>query len=198
VALGNELTNDRPWLGEIQQAVVSAGDGIDMDYTRPGVLELLPAHFWYTPHPFTLIPFAESDMSPRLRLVDAALNLIGYIPLGLLLGGIGGGRFSRRRTVSLILVACAVSAGLETMQFGIATRHPSTTDVLLNTLGGSIGIRLAWWIKAGMVAKMASALAPFTPRPDLGRVPRRPACPTVPCGSLVALRASKRENPPAA
>jgi hypothetical protein len=159
LALGNELTIDRPWLGEIRRAVVAVGSGA-VDYAQAGSLELGPTRFRYTPRPFTLVPFAE-DSSVQVRLVDAAINLIGYVPLGLLLGlwGCGQGRPRRWCALSLTLVACAVSASLETLQFGIATRHPSTTDLVLNTFGGGIGVFLALWAKsAGWLPSLATAM----------------------------------------
>jgi hypothetical protein len=148
LALGNELTNDRAWLGEIQQALVRT-DGNTIDYAAPdarGALEVSPARFWAARQTFTVMPFR--DFMPE----DAFINVVGYVPLGLLFGVWGwlwgGERRSWSRPVTLLLAIAAVSATLETLQFLIPVRHPSTTDLLLNTLGGGIGLLLVEWARA--------------------------------------------------
>lgn len=136
LALGNELTNDRPWLGEIGQALVRT-DGSVIDYAAPegrAALEIAPPRFWYVGHPFSAVPFRY------VSLRDAFVNLVGYVPLGLLFGLCGGRRW---RGVTLVLAVAAVSAILETLQFAFPGRLPSTTDLLLNTAGGGIGVMLA-------------------------------------------------------
>ena len=148
LGLGNELTDDRPWLGEIRRAVVHVA-GETIDYAKPGTLELSPRTFQYTPRPFTLVPFGE-DEPLKARLVDAAINIVGYVPLGVLLGlwGCRQAQSTWLCNLSLVLVACAVSAGMEMLQFGFASRHPSTTDVVLNTLGAGVGVLLALLAKS--------------------------------------------------
>ena len=47
------------------------------------------------------------------------------------------------RVLPLIGAAFVVSAGFETLQFVVPDRHPSTTDLLLNTLGAAAGVLLA-------------------------------------------------------
>jgi hypothetical protein len=147
LALGGELTNERAWFGEIQQALVRT-DGYTIDYASPaarGTLEASPAEFWYAPQYYTLVPFRD------FNLHDAIVNVVGYVPLGLLFG-VWGWRWgapgrSWRRTVALVLAVAAVSATFETLQFLIPVRHPSGTDLVLNTLGGAIGILLVEWAR---------------------------------------------------
>jgi hypothetical protein len=148
VALGNEVTNDRAWLGEIQQALVRT-DRNSIDYAAAdaqAALEVSPARFWYSRQTFTVVPFR--DFKPY----DALLNVVGYVPLGLLFGVLGwlrpGAGRGWRRFVGLLLAVAAVSATLEMLQFAIPVRHPSTTDLLLNTLGGGIGLILVVWAEA--------------------------------------------------
>lgn len=135
LALGNELTHNRAWLGEIRRAVVSGAHGA-VDYARAGALEL-PARFWSAIGPHTLVPFGERSLR------DAALNLTGYVPLGLFLGA--WGRWRGWHAAWPIGLAFLVSASFETLQFVVADRHPSTTDLLLNTLGGALGVLLTLW-----------------------------------------------------
>ena len=147
LALGGELTNERSWLGEIGQALVRT-DGTAIDYAAPdgrGTLEASPARFWYAHQFFTLVPFSD------FNLHDAVVNVIGYVPLGLLFGVWGwlwgGPRRGWRRPLALVLAVAAVSASLELLQFAIPVRHPSTTDLVLNTLGGGIGVLLVEWAR---------------------------------------------------
>ena len=91
------------------------------------------------------------------------LNLAGYLPLGLLLGAWGRGRQRGWRVLWLIGLVLVVSAGFETLQFVVPDRHPSTTDLLLNTTGGAIGVLLAWSPKAlpaaGAIRRLARRAA---------------------------------------
>ena len=152
LALGGELTNERSWLGEIQQALVRT-DGNAIDYAAPdgrGDLEASPARFWYARQYFTLVPFRD------VSLPDAVLNVVGYVPLGLLFGVWGwlwgDARRGWRRAAVWVLAVAAVSATLETLQFVIPVRHPSSTDLVLNTLGGGIGLLLVEWARAAGLA----------------------------------------------
>jgi hypothetical protein len=148
IALGNELTNDRAWLGEIQQALVRT-DGNAIDYAAAdahSALEASPARFWYSRQTFTLVPFRD------FQLEDTFINVVGYVPLGLLFGVWGwlwgGAGRGWRRVVVLLLAVAAVSTILELLQFLIPARHPSSTDMLLNTLSGGIGLLLVEWARA--------------------------------------------------
>ena len=147
LALGGELTNERSWLGEIRQARVRT-DGTAIDYAADAraTLEASPPRFWYARQYFTLVPFRD------FNLHDAFVNVVGYVPLGLLFGVWGwlwgGARRGWRRSVALVLAVAVVSATLETLQFFVPVRHPSTTDLVLNTLGGGIGVLLVEWARA--------------------------------------------------
>jgi hypothetical protein len=130
LALGNELTCDRPWLGVIRRALVRAG-GREASYTAPGALEA-PRLLVHVHHGPNLVPFRGTTPG------DALLNVLGFVPLGLLVGG--GGRRTFARSLALVLVA---SAAIETVQLLLPQRYPSVTDLLLNGAGGALGILLA-------------------------------------------------------
>jgi VanZ family protein len=135
-ALGNELTYDRPWLGEIRRAVVHAGD-TKVEYARSPELETPENYwlFWSTPR---LIPFQH------INLRDLIANVVLFIPLGALIGAWLGGRAGRRAWRAIVLLA-AISIGFETLQLFIPVRSPSIDDVIANTLGGTLGILLVRW-----------------------------------------------------
>lgn len=129
LALGNELTNDRTWLGEIDRAVVRVGSR-EIDYSKPGLLTL-PATLWVFDQPPRLTPMHG------LEAVDAVINLIGFVPLGILLFTSLG---PRRRMAYGLAVIVLTSATIEGLQFVVPGRVPAVDDILLNTAGGVIGL----------------------------------------------------------
>jgi hypothetical protein len=134
LALGNETTCDRPWLGDIQAAVVKA-PGHERDYAKAENVRR-PASCWAIGYMPTLVPF-------RVFLAeDAIRNTLMYIPLGALFGLMmrGGRRLAFCRGLLLVV---GVSLTFETAQLFSADRFPSIDDVLFNTVGGSLGLALA-------------------------------------------------------
>lgn len=128
MALGNELTLDRPWLGSIQRANISAGN------LR---LDLLARE--NHDNPFFIFRAPSGDYG---RNVDIAVNLLGFIPLGVVLAL----AFRPMRWpifVLLILAVVSVSGGIETTQLALPSRTPSLLDFELNVLGGVAGLLLA-------------------------------------------------------
>ena len=78
---------------------------------------------------------------------DVAINVLGYIPLGLLLTlvVIHLARSSWRRAMGLaIALACLLSFAMEALQTFLAPRFASNADWALNTLGAALGAGLAW------------------------------------------------------
>ena len=136
LALGNELTGNRPWLGEIRRAVVATAEGA-VDYIQPGALEI-PAQLISADEPPVLAPF--QDVEPW----DAAINVLGFLPLGLVFG-----LWVRRQGWATyaggMVLIFAISLAIETLQLGIPGRYPSINDLILNTLGGVMGILLTRW-----------------------------------------------------
>jgi hypothetical protein len=141
-ALGNELTYNRPWLGEIRRAVVRAGNS-EVDYAKSPELET-PAHFWLLWSTPQLIPFQHTGARDMIR------NVILFVPLGVLLGAWLGRR--GQGAWRAILLLAAISAGFETLQLFIPVRSPSINDVIANTLGGALGVLLVRWLSASALA----------------------------------------------
>jgi glycopeptide antibiotics resistance protein len=79
----------------------------------------------------SLIPFA--DGSPRTQI----LNVLVFVPLGFIAARMGW----NPRIV--ILIGAGASLVTELLQLFSTRRHPSVTDLILNTAGTVIGILLA-------------------------------------------------------
>jgi VanZ family protein len=144
LALGNEMTCNRPWLGEIRKAVIAA-PGSFTDYALAGQAEA-PADCRIMRHPPKLVPF--HPFYPR----DALLNILMYLPLGCLLGLMARTR-SARSFAMLVLTAAGVSLTFEFTQLFLVSRFPSIDDLIFNTLGGALGVWLGSWLM--------TRLAPF-------------------------------------
>lgn len=99
-------------------------------------------------------------MRPSLTYTpfDAALNLLSYLPLGLLLGLTLRARFGGGFSLLLgLALGAALSLGMEYLQMFLPSRTSSNVDVLTNTSGTLIGLLLAlsiasWtWLYDGMM-----------------------------------------------
>jgi hypothetical protein len=112
IALGNELTGRRPWLGEIEY---------------DGALER-PESYWSMQHAPRWVPFRE------LEGADVVLNAFAFVPLGVLLVRLGWSRSTA------LFLSAGLSLGIELTQLGLADRFASTTDLLLNGCGALVGV----------------------------------------------------------
>jgi VanZ family protein len=144
LALGNELTGDRPWLGDIRKAVIHVGENI-FDYLAYDALEV--PHTYVVMHSrvlkdrnVILLPFFN-NRNYRASLEDWEINFINFVPFGWLLVLF---RSPRPGLLFAIVLTAAVSATIEVAQLLFTVdRIPSTEDFILNTLGGAIGAWLA-------------------------------------------------------
>ncbi len=77
---------------------------------------------------------------------DVALNLLGFVPLGFFLSALRadfGRAASRRRDLLFCAGLCfALSLGIELAQAWMPSRSSQVLDLMLNTLGGAIGVVL--------------------------------------------------------
>lgn len=134
LALGNELSGNRPWLGSIRQALVEV-DGFQVDYAAPGEVHR-PPRYWHVRNYPKLVPFRDSSAE------DLLVNLVLFVPLGLLLGSLL--RTSGVRASFAAIGAIALlSSTLETLQLFISVRNPSIDDFMLNAFGGALGVGAA-------------------------------------------------------
>ena len=135
LALGNETTCDRPWLGEIRTAALRA-PGRERDYADADAVRL-PASCWAMEHAPVLVPL-------RLFLVeDVIRNTLMYVPLGVLLGLMMLNSSRHATLFGGLLLVLGVSTTFEIAQLFVASRFPSADDVLFNAIGGGVGLACA-------------------------------------------------------
>ena len=130
LALADELTGDRPWVGVIHETVARVGS-MTVDYLEPNALRIPQRLINFHKKPVTR-PFV--DVGP----VDGFVNFVGYLPLGLLLAWILRPRQGATILYS-ILIALVVSGSLELAQVFLPVRTPSIGDWILNTTGAAVG-----------------------------------------------------------
>jgi VanZ family protein len=146
LALGNETSCERPWLGDLRKAVIAGPDGAT-DYALAGRTEA-PAACRILRHPPKLAPLVP------LNRWDALRNTVMYLPLGCLLGMMVRRR-NRRSFAALLPVIAGVSLAFEMLQLLVPNRYPSIDDVIFNTAGGALGLCVGFWLMA--------RLAPWLP-----------------------------------
>lgn len=162
VALGNELTGDRPWVGEIRRATVWVEEQ-EIDYTEGADLDR-PS--WYLPDcKVEFIPTLSTIAHGPGRLRDVALNFLCFIPLGYLLMVARGQRGS---LLFPVFVCAGASLCVEVVQIFIETRNPSGLDVVLNTWGGAAGAWVARHRVRGSAGRQGGLFGtPRVPATDL-------------------------------
>ncbi|ALA58641.1 VanZ family protein [Nitrospira moscoviensis] len=95
--------------------------------------EISHAHWWRV----TWVPFIDALHSKR-RLIDAAGNIVLYIPLGFSYARTRRSSM-RRAMVEAGILAALLAAGCELYQVFSPVRFPSMTDVVSNTAGALMG-----------------------------------------------------------
>ena len=78
-----------------------------------------------------LVPFADGSLRGHV------LNVLAFVPLGFIGSGLGWS------TSAVALTGASASGITEVLQLFSTRRHPSATDLILNTTGTLIGIALA-------------------------------------------------------
>jgi VanZ family protein len=140
LAFGNELHGERPWHGRIRKAVVTVDDE-RIDYLATGALvmpEVVPIADQYRELPrWQLVPFSMKYSTSFISSArDWVVNLLGFIPLGVLLM-----HFSRAvRPLLVTVCVCALtSVAIEAGQVFLPSRISAIDDIILNSLGGALG-----------------------------------------------------------
>jgi VanZ family protein len=134
LALGGEPDgSDYGWSGRMRRALVAV-PGSSVDYVADRSALVVPRDHWYFPR----VP--GSPLELQLNSSDVLLNVLGFVPFGLL--------FVLLRPGSKPLLRSAAATALLslTMEFGqlfVESRNPSVVDFALNVLGGTMGGALA-------------------------------------------------------
>ena len=89
---------------------------------------------------------------------DMASNVVLYVPAGVLLQLLLGRRFATgiAAAIAAVLLAGALSLGLETLQLFSPSRVSSPVDVLCNGIGAAVGATLSWscsWLIPGWIRR---------------------------------------------
>ena len=156
---------------------------------------LFSTEAWRVPREFHFLAWEGLRIASRADMFE---NVLGYIPLGVLLALRLGLSTSRGVAVTVTLLAGALlSLSLEMIQVFVPSRDSSATDLLMNTIGTFVGafgsalvdprqassrtlvrIRNAWF-RPGVVGNLgvgvvvlwiASQVSPFIPTIDVATV----------------------------
>lgn len=85
--------------------------------------------------PIELRPPGHARLDLDFGVSHFLVNVVGYIPLGIVLGQLG--------LLRAVMAATAVSAFAEIGQFGMMYRDPSLADFVANVLGAILGVAIA-------------------------------------------------------
>ncbi len=174
-----------------------------------GWIALLCAIFWY-PYNFRLdgmflrprldgfsqVPFVSYYYGTEFRAVTSVIHKVSFfVPLGVLLAYLiqplqHGSLASLSRWAALIVIA-GTAFILELGQVALPDKHPGSTDLVLMTLGGALGLWgyqfLGRRLRPGRPAQTPTTLPPTPPKPpsrDLIRV-LAPSIVTTACVVLI-------------
>jgi glycopeptide antibiotics resistance protein len=113
-----------------------------------------------------LDPLISPDTGRRISIPDFVQNLLLFVPFGAAAVSAFGGERPLRHIFPAVLLGCAVSFGVESIQLLTTDRISSFADVLANTAGAltgamiaAISLRRQW---AGFVS-LAKLRAPMSP-----------------------------------
>lgn len=91
-----------------------------------------------------LVPFENFNFHPSV-LIEAALNVVAFIPVGYLaIRSLSSS--DQRRVLLAMALGGGSSVGIEFYQLFCQDRVPSVTDVFMNVAGTGIGVWLAFAI----------------------------------------------------
>ena len=150
LALGNEFTHNRPWLGNIRHAVIGSGKW-KIDYVAKGELHF-PKLIIPISAKYQLIYFSQKPFNSKVEM-DWIINLFGFIPFGFLIILITKNRLSILKAMA---ICGLLSLSIEIGQLFIAERVTELDDLILNTLGGALGALL------GILYLNISAVTPLS------------------------------------
>jgi VanZ family protein len=120
------------------------GDKVGDDSNTDTSLDLyIPKYIQYAEKAYLYSNLEESLKNPKF-FKDAALNILAFIPLGLLFHATLRSRYgSSLKTFAFVFIAGTLfTFGIESLQYLLVTRQSSFIDVFNNILGTTIGISI--------------------------------------------------------
>jgi Concanavalin A-like lectin/glucanases superfamily/VanZ like family len=188
LAIGNEVTGNRPWKGKMYYAAVfdralteheirqNYFSGLQLKIKKGGTKHksfkgkgpvarylfdegkedvihdsgssLNPVNL-FMPHYIRLKtgPFLGASIDylhNKLQISDIIINILIFIPLGILIHGMLRTRFSLTLKISMaaLLTGTLFSLSIESLQYFLLTRNSSLIDVFTNMTGTAIGIAI--------------------------------------------------------
>jgi VanZ family protein len=120
---------------------------------------MIPGRFMVLHKVFLQRPWDEFSNS-RHYWKDVAINVVGFIPLGLVFRGYFAAILGIKRSTWLtIAFGFAVSLTIEVLQSYLPTRDSGMTDIITNTSGTALGaISCAWLLKNSRFAKLIASV----------------------------------------
>ena len=104
---------------------------------------LQPFQGWRAP-PQEILRFLTAPWPRFITLQDVAVNVVAYVPLGLLLSIGCGARYGPARgAVAATIAAAVLSLSMEAAQMYLPARIASNVDLLANSLGALLGAMAA-------------------------------------------------------
>ena len=135
LALGNDVSGLRPWIGELQRVTITTPLGSE-SWLQPTRLEL-PRRFWLLDRQPKFAPFYHVSSG------DIIVNLLLYVPLATLMTRCFKG-YAKRQFLFTSLFVLIASSFFEFAQLFVQTRHFSATDIFLNWVGGTAAAYLLY------------------------------------------------------
>lgn len=112
------------------------------DAAHHGIDLYIPTHFSLLRQRF-LEPFWKEFKPKREYWADIAINVAGFIPLGLVLCAYWSCvRPIKHPVVATVALGFAVSLTIEVFQSYLPTRDSGTTDLITNTFGTFVGVKI--------------------------------------------------------
>jgi VanZ family protein len=153
-------TQGRPGLSGNERAIgvylfnERAGNVVHNDI-RPGIDLYIPKRFTVLHQEF-LEPFWKEFKPSVSYWKDILVNIVGFIPLGFFFCAYWSSvRPIKHPRLTTVVLGLAVSLTIEVLQSYLPTRDSGTTDLITNTLGTFLGVRLyAWKTARALLAKL--------------------------------------------
>jgi hypothetical protein len=160
IVLGNSVAGSHPWAGEMRSFELrpaEPSDAVPLVRYRLGEVDAgggpgegalssvltIPRWDVVADKRFLALPFDHQFELTRRFVGDVALNLVGFIPVGVMLVLVGSRIPRSSPLASAIVIAAMLSLLIEVLQAWIPSRRSSALDLALNTMGGALGAFVA-------------------------------------------------------